>query len=289
VIFLIAVSVLWAFSFPLIKVYLTTLDANFVALARMALALLVLLPFLRVRKLESRLALRLVAIGALQMGVMYVAYIRSFQYLQSYEVAVLTIMTPLWITLFSSVLTRSFEPRFYVATGLAVVGAAIIALRQEAIGPALAGVALVQVSNIAFGAGQILYKRTMASHPGVESHEVFALLYAGAVVVTLAATSFTLDCSTLAPTTTQAIVLVYLGIVAAGIGFFLWNHGATKVNDGTLAVMNNGYMPLAVIAGLVWLGEEVDPIRLIIGAVLIVSGLFVTERVRKPAEGTPAS
>ncbi len=287
-IFLIVVSVVWAFSFPLIKVHLTALDANFVALARMALALLVLLPFLRLRKVEPKLALQLATIGALQMGVMYVTYIRAFQYLQSYEVALLTIMTPLWITLFSSALSRHIEPRFYLAALLAVAGAAVIMARQAALGPALAGVALVQVSNIAFGIGQILYKRTMAAHPDLESHEVFALLYAGAVAVTLVATAFTFDRTTLELTTTQAVVLVYLGVVAAGFGFLLWNHGATKVSDGTLAVMNNGYMPLAVIAGLVWLGEEADPIRLLIGTAVIVAALFVAERASQSKPGRPA-
>jgi drug/metabolite transporter (DMT)-like permease len=278
-IFLVVVSVVWAFSFPLIKLHLTDLDANFVALARMVLALLVLLPFLRLRKVETRLGVQLAAIGALQMGVMYVAYIRSFQYLQSYEVALLTIMTPLWITLFSSVLSRRLEPRFHLAALLAIVGAAIIVVRRDALGPAIIGVALVQVSNIAFGVGQILYKRTMVAHPELRSRDVFALLYAGAVLVTLAATAVTFEPSQFEMTRTQLVVLVYLGVVAAGIGFVLWNHGATKVSDGTLAVMNNGYMPLAVLAGLVWLGEEADPVRLLVGTACLVAALWLAQRI----------
>ena len=71
---------------------------------------------------------------------------------------------------------------------------------------------------------------------------------AGAVVVTLTATALTFDPGTFQITPTQALVLVYLGVVAAGLGFLLWNQGATKVSDGTLAVMNNGYMPIAVLA-----------------------------------------
>ena len=273
--YLVIVSVVWAFSFPLIKLYLTTLDSNFVALVRMVLALLVLLPFLRLRRLSVALALRLAAIGALQMGVMYVAYIRSFQYLQSYEVALLTILTPLWITLFSSVLTRRLTPRFHLSALLAIVGAGVIVARQEALGPAVTGVALVQVSNIAFGVGQILYKRAMAAQPTLRSHQVFALLYAGAVLVTLVATAWTFEPAQFEITTTQVMVLVYLGVAAAGIGFFLWNLGAIKVSVGTLAVMNNGYMPLAVLAGVVWLGEDVNVMRLAIGTALILTALLV--------------
>jgi drug/metabolite transporter (DMT)-like permease len=249
----------------------------------MVLAFLVLLPLLRLRGISIWLAIRFMAIGALQMGVMYVAYIRSFQYLQSYEVALLTITTPLWITLVSSLLSRRIEPRFHLAALLAIVGAAVIVLRQDALGPALAGIVLVQVSNAAFGIGQILFKRTMATDSGIRTRDVFALLYAGAVAVTLVATAATFESAQFAITRTQVLVLVYLGLVAAGIGFVLWNHGATKVSDGTLAVMNNGYMPLAVVAGLVWLGEEADPLRLVVGTALIVAALFLAEGVGNPS------
>ena len=88
-IYLVIVSVVWAFSFPLIKLHLTGLDPSLVAVVRIALALLVLAPFLRVKGMSRGLAFRLAAIGGLQMGVMYVAYIRSFRFLQSHEVALL--------------------------------------------------------------------------------------------------------------------------------------------------------------------------------------------------------
>jgi drug/metabolite transporter (DMT)-like permease len=100
------------------------------------------------------------------------------------------------------------------------------------------------------------------------------------VVVTLAATAVTFDVTQFEITRIQLLVLVYLGVIAAGVGFVLWNHGATKVSDGTLAVMNNGYMPLAVIAGLVWLGEEADPVRLLIGSGCIVAALAVAAGLR---------
>ena len=76
-------------------------------------------------------------------------------------------------------------------------------------------------------------------------------------------------------TATQAGILFYLGVVAAGFGFLLWNRGATKVSAGVLAVMNNGYIPLAVLAGMILYGEKSDPLRLILGSALIVGALLV--------------
>ncbi|MFM7261548.1 MAG: hypothetical protein ACKO3W_13190, partial [bacterium] len=47
-------------------------------------------------------------------------------------------------------------------------------------------------------------------------------------------------------TTPQWLTLIYLGVGASGVGFFLWNVGATKVAPATLAVMNNAKVPLGV-------------------------------------------
>ena len=51
-------------------------------------------------------------------------------------------------------------------------------------------------------------------------------------------------------------------MVASGLGFFLWNVGATRVGSGTLAVMNNAKIPLAVACSLLIFGEQADPLRL---------------------------
>ena len=58
---------------------------------------------------------------------------------------------------------------------------------------------------------------------------VFSFLYAGAVIVALAATAFTFDPKALALDNSQLLVLLYLGVVPSGICFFLWNVGARKV------------------------------------------------------------
>src|SRR5664279_5131974 len=116
------VSLIWAFSFGLIKDRLSGLDANFVAAARLLISLLVFLPFLRPGKLPRKLGLRLTAIGALQYGVMYITYIASFRFLKAYEVALFTIFTPLYVTLFNDLFARRFKPLNLLTASLAVLG-----------------------------------------------------------------------------------------------------------------------------------------------------------------------
>jgi drug/metabolite transporter (DMT)-like permease len=76
--------------------------------------------------------------------------------------------------------------------------------------------------------------------------------------------------------------IVYLGIVASGLGFFLWNKGATKVNPGTLAAFNNAVVPLAVISSLFVFGEIEslvinDLLRIILGGSLILGAVVISK------------
>ncbi|MGB5445759.1 MAG: EamA family transporter, partial [Psychromonas sp.] len=85
--YLLGVTVLWAFSFSLIGVYLAgQVDAWFSVLIRISLATIVFLPFLRIRQVAAKTALKLMAIGAVQLGLMYVFYYQSFLFLSVPEV-----------------------------------------------------------------------------------------------------------------------------------------------------------------------------------------------------------
>jgi drug/metabolite transporter (DMT)-like permease len=268
---LIIVSLIWAFSFGLIKRFLGGVDSTFVSAARLGLALLVFLPLLRWRGVTLRLSLSLAAIGAVQFGVMYLAYIESFRYLRAYEAALFTITTPILVTLIADALDRTLRLRALFAALLAVVGTGFVALKSTELSVTLIGLALVQLSNAAFAVGQVLYRRLRARQPGLRDINVFALLYAGGF--TLAAVAMLSKDVSIALTTPQLFTLLYLGILASGIGFFLWNVGATRVSAGTLAVMNNAKVPLAVAVSLIFFGEHAHLPSL--GASLVLMGIAV--------------
>src|ERR1700710_2940511 len=141
--YLIVVSLLWAFSFGLIKRYLAGMDSAFVATVRLSLALLVFLPFLRLRGITFRTALKLAGIGAVQFGVMYLTYIESFHYLHAYEAALFTITTPIFVTLFADFFDRTLRPRALLAALLAVVGTGCVVIKSADFKPTLTGLALV--------------------------------------------------------------------------------------------------------------------------------------------------
>ncbi|MSU69372.1 MAG: EamA family transporter [Opitutaceae bacterium] len=274
---LLLASFIWAFSFGLLK-QLTGLESDFIAAARLGLALLVFLPFLRWRGLTARTTLAFVGIGAVQFGFMYLAYIESFHFLLAYEVALFTLTTPILVTLFADALDRVLRLSALYAAMLAVIGTAIITVKSATIGGTLTGLGLVQLSNAAFAIGQVLYRRMRTRHSELRDRDIFGLLYAGAFAVTLAVTLTHVNFASVSLTPKQAGTLLYLGAVASGLGFFLWNVGATRVSAGTLAVMNNAKIPLAVACSLLFFGESTDLPRLLIGGGMMLLAVRLAAR-----------
>jgi carboxylate/amino acid/amine transporter len=283
-IYLLITTLIWGFSFGIIKNSLAGVDTFFISLCRMLLSLLVFLPFLRMKKINSRLSIQLILTGAVQFGIMYICYIGSFQYLKAYEVALFTIFTPLYVSLLDGILSKQLNWIFLFTAFLAVAGTSIIAFKEIATPNLLIGFFLVQISNLAFALGQLFYRRFMKTSNGLEDQKGFGLLYLGGFIITGIASGIFTPWSKLQLGTPQILSLVYLGVIASGVGFFLWNLGARKVNVGTLAVTNNLKVPIAIAISLIFFGEKTDLARLLLGGAVIIAALIINELVttKKP-------
>ena len=278
--YLFAVTLLWAFSFSLIGVYLAgQVDAWFSVLIRVALAALVFLPFLK--KIPTPLAFKLMLIGALQLGVMYGFYYHSFLFLSVPEVLLFTVMTPLYITLLNDALNKQFNPQFFIVAFIAVLGA--ITIRYENLDSNfLVGLLLVQGANISFAIGQVTYKRLMLNKQ-LDDKTVFGWFFIGALIVASACYALFGNLNKLPSTSTQWSILIYLGIVASGLGYFMWNKGATLVNVGALAVMNNLLIPAGIIVNVLIWNRDADLLRLSIGGGVMLVALVVNQIMTKSA------
>jgi drug/metabolite transporter (DMT)-like permease len=289
-IYLVLVSFVWAFSFGLIKGNLADLDPNFVAFARMLLSTVVFLPFLRLRGVRAALATKLTLVGAVQFGVMYVAYIHSYRYLEAHEVALYTIFTPIYVTLLRDALGRRFRPSLVAAAALSVAAAWIAIGGRDARGIEIReGFWILQVSNLAFAAGQVGYRSLLRREPQLRDREVFGLLYLGALAVTGAAAAVTVPGSELVLGGREIATLLYLGILASGICFFLWNFGARRSRAGTLAVLNNLKIPLGVACSLLFFGESADVPSLLVGGGILAVAIVASEGIERRGKGSPPS
>ena len=285
---LIITTILWAFSFSLIGEYLAGhVDSYFSVLMRVGLAALVFLPFLRTRGHNLQTIGLYMLVGALQLGIMYLFGFQAYLYLTVSEFLLFTVFTPLYITLIYDLLSkRRLRWSYLLSAGLAVIGAAII--RYDKVSDHFwTGLILVQLANISFAIGMVGYKRLMETRP-MPQHNAFAWFYLGAFVVAAVAWLIMGNPQKLPTTTLQWGVLVWLGIVASGLGYFMWNYGATQVDAGTLGIMNNVHVPAGLLVNLaIWQQQPHWP-SFIIGGAVIMASLWVHRRWVAPRSAQTA-
>lgn len=275
--YLLIVSLIWAFSFGLIKDTLTGINPIIVAFLRLLLSAIIFLPFLRIKNLPSSLITKLVGIGAIQYGLMYTTYIYSFQFLQAYEVALFTILTPFYVVFISNRLTQRTELIYYLTALMAVAGAGIIVFNGLSDSNILIGFILLQLSNLCFAFGQVYYKHVLKNKEQVSDLNLFALLFLGGVIFTGIPGLYISTYESINLTSQQVYVLIYLGIIASGLGFFLWNYGARKTNTGALAIFNNLKIPLAIAVSLLFFNENANFVNLIIGGIIVLLSLIINQ------------
>ena len=282
-IYLALVSLLWAFSFGLIGSALSGVDSFFVATVRLGCATLLFLPFLRAKEIVRGDRLRLVVIGAIQFGLMYACYMRAFQYIPSHLVAIFSILTPVYVVIIHNLRKRTFSSRYLMAALLSVFGAACIKAKTIPSGDFWIGFGLMQAAGIAFAYGQVAYRDWKQNNRKMDDRAIFALLAMGGTVCAGLACVMFSDLKNLSVQPEQWKAILYLGFVASGIGFFLWNKGAGKSNPGTLAAFNNAVVPLAVLCSFFIFGESTsmnfeNTFRLAIGSIFIGSAVFISQR-----------
>ena len=280
--YLILTTIVWAFSFSLIGAYLAgQVDPWFSAMSRTCLASLLFIPFLiaSVKKsnLDAKSILALMTIGGIQLGVMYGFYYQSFLLLSVPEVLFFTIFTPIYIMLIHDILAKKFSKLAWGSAVLSVIGAWII--KSTATTPEhWFGFLMVQAANVCFALGQVTYKHLYQHRfQSISQHYVFGWFYIGASLVSILSYSLFGNSEKLPQTSQQWLILLYLGLVASGAGYFLWNVGATKVKASTLAVMNNMLIPAGIFVNI-WLWERsTDTSSLLIGSVILITALSCSE------------
>lgn len=299
---LLIASLLWGPSFVLIPELLgnTGLNGYSLACLRMLFSVLLFLPLIRAPK-SPRLTSTLIAVGAVQYGLMYITYLKAFDYMAPDEIALSTVFTPLYVALLIRMQDR--KPACPITVSMvifAVIGAGIIRFARPDSDTFWIGFGLMQASNLAFAFGQVFYRKLMAKTEGYSDMHAFGYLYLGAVITTTIAFFVLNDADTLREqfkaianmshaadgefTFTNWAILLWLGLVPSGIGFFLWNHGAIGATPGALAIFNNLKIPFAMLVAFAayatFLPEKMQKTNwasFSIGAVIMLAALAFNE------------
>jgi len=268
VIYLILVSILWSFSFGIIKYGLSGIDSSFISLMRNLIAFLFFASLSLYNFKKFIFDIKLILIGAIQFGLMYVLYIQSYQYLPAYLIATFTITTPIFIGIFSQLLqNKSFSLSGIFSILLVVLGS--LMMRFNIVNPLdyWLGFFLIQCANICFAIGQIMFKKWYSKNTSVDIIYNFSQMFFGAVLIT---SMFSIINSTNIGmlNTYNLFALLFLGLFSTGFGFLAWNLGSLQVSNERLAVMNNVVIPIAIFNSFLIFGEAINPM-------LFVPGLFL--------------
>lgn len=255
-IWLLIACLLWGPSFGLAPILMDTYGLNSYTLAvlRMTFALILFLPVFRPHKYLRRKRLMLTLLGGLQFGVMYLTLFLSYRFMKGYEVALVTIFTPLYVSILDHLLIRkSIRIRSLFCVCLAIIGAGLIRYARVAPNSDFwIGFGIMQICNLSFALGQILYRKLMRTTQKLEDMHVYGWLYSGALLVCILGWLIlgdplpSLRHLQALPLPAWGIVL-WLGLVPSGLAFFLFNHGALKVDPHTLAIFNNLKIPIALL------------------------------------------
>jgi drug/metabolite transporter (DMT)-like permease len=268
VIYLILVSILWSFSFGIIKYGLSGIDSSFISLMRNLIAFLFFASLTLYNFKKFIFDIQLILIGAIQFGLMYVLYIQSYQYLPAYLIATFTITTPIFIGIFSQLLqNKSFSLNGIFSILLVVLGS--LMMRFNIVNPLdyWFGFFLIQCANICFAIGQIMFKKWYSKNTSVDIIYNFSQMFFGAVLIT---SMFSIINSTNIGllNTYNLFALLFLGLFSTGFGFLTWNLGSIQVSNERLALMNNAVIPIAIFNSYLIFGEAINPLLFAPGLVL---------------------
>lgn len=276
--YLIIATILWSLSFSLIGHYISS-DINSWTLAflRSTIACIFFARWIDF-KIPVSYIMRIIFIGALQIGVMYLLYLNAFKYTSAQKILLFTVTTPFYVSIISQIINQKLKLSAFFIVFLSVLGGLIVRITVFDIND-LTGLFLVQLANICFALGQVLYKRLKkVSIKTVSIFTDFAFFFIGATFVTFTALVISPYNYTQPASINQWLLILWLGGGASGIGYYFWNYGSTQVRVETLATMNNLVIPLGLFIEIAFFSGNYNYQSLVIGTVIIASSIIASLR-----------
>ena len=277
-IFLIISTIIWAFSFSIIGNYLSSdIDPWSLSLIRVMISFLIFLPFIDLNINKKRMVY-IIGVGAIQIGFMYSFYLNAFSFISVEKILLFTIFTPIYVTIISDIFQKKIKKFFLFLSILSVIGSLIIRITDVQLLD-LKGFILIQGANFSFALGQVLYKRYIKNNSKLDYNlNEFGYFYFGAIIIASLGSLIMIDSLSYPKSTTQWLLVLWLGAIASGLGYYFWNRGSVLVNNGTLAVMNNLVIPLGLFIEITFFSKLINVTNYIIGALIILSSIYFSLR-----------
>ena len=219
--YLIVTTVIWSFSFSLIGNSLSPdINSWSLAFSRSAIACILFSRWINF-KIPISYIIKIIFIGALQICIMYILYLNAFSYTSVQRILLFTITTPFYVTMISQIINKEIKLFAFFITLLSIVGALIIRMTDFDTSDFI-GLILVQLANLCFASGQVLYKAMKAdSKISTNVYTDFSFFFIGASLITFIGLIVSPVSYTYPNTISQWFLVLWLGVGASGIGYYL--------------------------------------------------------------------
>lgn len=277
------VTFCWGLSFPLARMLVAEVDPLWVTTFRFLIggsALLILSTFRRSRKINLKRSWKLILfLAVFEFFLTYFLYLTSLTYLPAAKVAAMTLSTPVVILILDSALKGKFPAlKIAVPFALAIVGTLILydPSSRTISGGQLIGFAAILLSNLSFAVASVVMRRRSGSS-AIRITGV-AQLAAGAMALV---TSFAWRGLPGSLSATLWLVLLYLSVVATGIGFWFWNRSVNKLGALYPGLVSNLKAPIAAVLSVIILGEVVSVVNWAGIVFLVISACFAHTTIER--------
>ena len=290
---LLVTVLIWGLNFPIIKVALEPMPPFVVNALRFA-ASAVVLGALHVWQVRGRPGAFLaplrehpwvvVGLGLLGYVGYQVLFIVGVDATSAGSAALIIASAPVWTAVLAQLLGVERLPfAAWGGLGLSLVGTALVIVAGTAAvfsEDTLLGNLLMLGAAVAWAAYTVLSRAVLRSGISATGLAFFGIVVSLPLLWGLGASDLGgVDW----PDVDAAVwgALLFSGALSTGVAYALWNIGVQRIGPSQAAIYSNLVPVVALASGALLLGEPVTPFQLL-GGVLILGGLFLMRRARRP-------
>ncbi|MDR1438326.1 MAG: DMT family transporter [Puniceicoccales bacterium] len=257
---LIFVSIIWGMTYGINSDAVRFIPPQWMSLFYVCTGFLIFFPFLLQSDCNGK-RMQCMAIGAVQLGLMYFFYEWSFFFLPGGTVALLSVTTPIYIALIGDGIGRKFRPKYLAFATLIVTLTYFPMAKANGNFPHWQGILCSQLTNFCYALGQISYCK-LHRKVAIGDRGAMAWHYLGALCILLPLTfifpwQLAKSDGNLLRVSCE---LVFLGPICCGLGNYLWNKGICHAKASQILAFNNLPILLGIAFGAIFFHEPLGGI-----------------------------
>ena len=283
---LLIANLVYATGYTVTRVVLFDVGPATLALARLALGALVLVPLARVLHpgagpVSTRDRWRIFWMGVLGFAGAFALGNWGIARSTASNAALLITVEPTAVIVLSPLLLgERLTAREWAGAAMAVIGGAIVMLNgvpglTVALAPHWQGDLLLVLAGLAYASYSLIGREVLSRHPALPV-TAWSILWGAAAMVPLAAAEWAAGHR---PRFTPVAVAgtLYLAVVMTALGYAAWNYALERVEAPRAAIFLNIQPLLGALLGVWWLGEPLTAF-MVAGGALILLGVHLAVR-----------